>query len=439
MIDAPLGMTWSLDGWIIATGVLCAVACALPGNFLVLRRMSMMGDAISHAVLPGIAAAFLVTSSVASVPMFIGAAAVGVLTAFATEWLRRRGRVDEGASMGVVFTTLFALGLVLIVRGADHVDLDPGCVLYGAIEYTPLQKVSVLGVPVPRAAAVLAPIALANALFVAVFYKELALTSFDAAFAHAAGFRPSLMHYALMTIVAVTTVAAFESVGNVLVVAMLIVPPAAAHLLTDRLAAMIVLSTVIAAVSAAAGHVAAIAVPAAFGMGSTSTAGMMAVAAGGALVLAVVLGPQRGLVASRLRRRRLRHSMADDDVLVYLARARERGEPALAAAELGRRTGSRAALVRGALRRLAGRGAVEQRAGDWSLTERGSPRAGELLRSHRLWESYMVERAAVRPDHAHAPAELLEHVTDADLRRRLADETGRPTTDPQGKPIPPQG
>ena len=114
--DLSSAWLWQLDGWIIVAGVLCAVASSLVGNFLVLRRMSMLGDAVSHAVLPGLAVAFLISGSRQSVPMFIGAAIVGVLTAMLTQWIRNFGKVDEGASMGVVFTTLFAIGLIIIVR-----------------------------------------------------------------------------------------------------------------------------------------------------------------------------------------------------------------------------------------------------------------------------------------------------------------------------------
>jgi manganese/zinc/iron transport system permease protein len=135
-------MEWfSLDTWIVVVGVLAAVSCALLGNFLVLRQMSMMGDAISHAVLPGLAIAFLITQARTSWLMFLGAAVIGVLTAVFTQWISRFGKVDRGASMGIVFTTLFALGLLLIVQAADSVDLDPSCVLYGAIELTPLDVV----------------------------------------------------------------------------------------------------------------------------------------------------------------------------------------------------------------------------------------------------------------------------------------------------------
>lgn len=293
---------WTLDGWIVVAGVLCAAASAILGPFLVLRRMSMMGDAISHAVLPGLAVAFLITDSRASVPMFVGAAIVGILTAFFTEWVRGFGKVDEGASMGVVFTVLFALGLLLIVQAADSVDLDPSCVLYGAIEMTPLDTTTLLGFEVPRVVLTLGAVCLLNLLCVVLFFKELKLTSFDPALARAVGINPAVMHYLLMTLVAITAVASFESVGNILVVAMLVVPAAAAYLLTDRLGAMILLAVLIGAASAALGHVGAITLPAAIGYQSTSTAGMMAFTSGVILGVVGLFAPRYGLIA-RYRRR----------------------------------------------------------------------------------------------------------------------------------------
>ena len=188
-------MDWYIiDTWIVVVGILAAVACALPGNFLMLRKMSMMGDAISHAVLPGLAVAFFVTGTRASFTMFIGAAVLGVLTAVFTEWISRFGKVDQGASMGIVFTTLFALGLVLIVQAADHVDLDARCVLYGAIELVPLDVVwrtQFLGVAIelPRAVVALAPVCLVNVLFVVLFFKELRISSFDPELASTMGIK----------------------------------------------------------------------------------------------------------------------------------------------------------------------------------------------------------------------------------------------------------
>jgi manganese/zinc/iron transport system permease protein len=301
-------MTWyAIDTWIVVVGVLAAVSCALLGNFLVLRKMSMMGDAISHAVLPGLAIAFLVTGARASVTMFIGAAVVGVLTAVFTQWISKFGNVDRGASMGIVFTTLFALGLILIVQAADHVDLDPGCVLYGAIELTPLDVVWQpelfgLTLAVPRAAAVLAAVTLLNLFFIVLFFKELRISSFDPELATTMGINANLMHYLLMTLVAITTVAAFEAVGSIIVIAMLITPAAAAHLLTDRLASMIVMSVVLAILAAVLGHLSALVVPGWFGFAGTSTSGMMAVMSG--LIFTVVLfcAPRYGILVRHFRK-----------------------------------------------------------------------------------------------------------------------------------------
>lgn len=296
-------MNWfAFDTWIVVVGALCAVAAALPGTFLVLRGMSMMGDAISHAVLPGLAIAFLVTGSRASIGMFIGAAAVWILTAVFTHWISQSGRVDRGASMGIVFTTLFALGLLLIVRAADHVDLDPSCVLYGAIEMTPLDTVEWAGLALPRAALVLGGVLVLNLVLVVVFFKEFRISSFDPDLATTLGIRSGLMHYLLMTMVAVTTVAAFEAVGSIIVIAMLVTPAATAYLLTDRLAVMLALAAAIGAASSALGHWLALEAPPLLGFESTNTSGMMAVATGLFFLLAWLFAPRYGWLARRWRR-----------------------------------------------------------------------------------------------------------------------------------------
>jgi manganese/zinc/iron transport system permease protein len=299
-------MSWfALDTWIVVIGALAATACALLGNFLVLRKMSMMGDAISHAVLPGLAIAFLVTGARASLTMFIGAAIVGVLTAVFTQWISRFGKVDEGASMGIVFTTLFAVGLLLIVQAADYVDLDPGCVLYGAIELTPLDVVwrpefFGLTLEVPRAALVLSGVTLLIVGFGVVFFKELRISSFDPELATTMGINANVMHYLLMTLVAVTTVAAFEAVGSIIVIAMLIVPAATAHLLTDRLWLMVLLSVLLAIGAAVLGHLSALIVPGWCGFADTSTSGMMAGMAGLIFAIVLFLAPKYGVLARRL-------------------------------------------------------------------------------------------------------------------------------------------
>ncbi len=436
-----MNWNWQLDGWIVLAGMLCAVASAVLGNFLVLRRLSMLGDAVSHAILPGLAVAFFVSNSRSSLPMFLGAVVVGVLTALFTEWIRGVGRVDEGASMGVVFTSLFALGLVMIVQAADRVDLDAGCVLYGAIELTPLDCIPWLGFDIPRAVVVLGGVAILNVLFVVVFFKELKLSSFDPSLATSMGFSATAMHYALMVLVAITAVASFESVGNILVVAMFIVPPATAFLLTDRLELMIVLSAVIAAVGAFSGHVSAVVVPTWFGFQSTSTAGMMAVMVGVFFAVALLCAPRQGLVIKWIRNRQLSLRILCDDIVAYLYRRQERtaidGElTTVNATELARELFAGAWQLKSALLALHWRQELQRGATGYQLTERGQQHARELVRSHRLWEQYLVSEVSLDAARIHDKAELLEHFTDRRLRDQLDEAMDAPARDPHGAEIP---
>lgn len=283
--------------WIILTGVLAAGACALVGCFLVLRRMAMLGDAISHAVLPGIAIAFLLSGSRAPLPMLLGAGALGVLTTFAIETLHRRGRLQQDASIGVTFTWLFALGVILITLYAGQVDLDQECVLYGEIAYVPLDQWVTEGGAVlgPRAIWTLGTLFLLNLTFVVVGYKELKVTAFDPALATSLGISATLWHYLLMGMVSLTTVGAFESVGAILVVAMLVVPASTAYLLTERLSRMLVLAVLLGATSSVGGYLVA-------SWMNGSIAGAIAVVAGAQFVLALLFSPTRGVLARRFGR-----------------------------------------------------------------------------------------------------------------------------------------
>ena len=274
-------MNWTeSDTWIVITAILCAVASALPGSFLVLRKMSMMGDAISHAVLPGLALAYIITGSRASVGMFVGAILTGLVTALFTQWISKFGKVDRGASMGIVFTSLFAIGLILIVQAADHVDLDAGCVLYGAIELTPLDTIPVFGYEVPRAALTIGTVLLINIFLITLFFKEFRLSSFDENLCDTLGISSQAMHYLLMAIVALTTVACFESTGSIIVIAMLIAPPATALLITKRLLPLLIVASLFGALSAVGGHLLALSLPTVLNVGETTTSGMIAVCAG---------------------------------------------------------------------------------------------------------------------------------------------------------------
>jgi len=287
----------SNDLWIMLIGSLVSAACALVGCFLVLRKQAMMGDAISHSVLPGIVIAFLVTQSRAPIPMLLGAGALGLLTAFATNALERHGRLQADASIGVTFTWLFAVGVILISAFAGHVDLDAECVLYGEIASSPYDIWLIGDTDMgPRAVWMLGAITIANIIFVTLGYKQLKITSFDPEMAAALGINVTLWHYLLMGFVSFTTVGAFESVGAILVVAMLIVPPNTAYLLTDRLSRMLIYSVIIGILSAIGGYWLAWLI-------DGSIAGAIASVSGALFLLAALFSPTHGVIAGYLARR----------------------------------------------------------------------------------------------------------------------------------------
>ncbi len=284
---------------ILLVGSLVAASCSILGCFLVLRKMALLGDAISHAVLPGIVLAFLFTGSRSPLPMLIGAGALGLVTVVAVELLTRSRRLAEDASIGVVFPALFSIGVILISRYAGQIDLDLDCVLYGEIAYAPWDLWLVgqrsLG---PRALWINGCLLAAIAVFVGLLWKELKLSTFDPELAATLGFSPALLHYLLMGAVSVTVVGAFESVGAILVVALLVVPPATAYLLTDHLGRMIGAAVACGVASTLGGYAMARALDA-------SIAGSMATVAGLLFLLAFLFAPAHGIVPRSFRRRRL--------------------------------------------------------------------------------------------------------------------------------------
>ncbi|MGA0197004.1 MAG: metal ABC transporter permease [Schleiferiaceae bacterium] len=228
---------------IALTAIFTAISCAVLGAFLVLRKMTMVGDAISHAVLPGIAIAYLVSQSRASLPMFLGAALVGVFATVVIEILSKKWKVQSDASIGMTFTTLFALGVVLITYWSDKVDLDQECVLYGEIAFVPFNTWTLAGHS-------MGPIALWSSgillLLVLIYtfagYKGLLMSSFNEDYAAVLGIGVGAWNLSLMSMVSIATVISFESVGAILVVALLVAPAATAYLISQKLKTMILLA-----------------------------------------------------------------------------------------------------------------------------------------------------------------------------------------------------
>lgn len=242
--------------WIILCASLIAISCGLLGCYLVLRKMAMVGDAISHAVLPGIVLAYLFAGNKESIPMLIGAAVLGVLTTIIIELFYTKAKLQIDASIGITFTWLFAIGVILISLFADQVDLDQDCVLYGEIAYVPLDLLFTdgglnLG---PRTLWISGTLLLFILLFIIKGYRGLYITTFDEEFAKAIGIQALLWHYALMGTVSLTTVISFESVGAILVVALLIVPPSTAYLISTDLKKMLWLTALIGILSASGGY-----------------------------------------------------------------------------------------------------------------------------------------------------------------------------------------
>ncbi|WP_397544112.1 metal ABC transporter permease [Roseovarius salis] len=303
---APEFVQFSLTPILI--GSLAAIACALPGNFLVLRKQALIGDAISHVVLPGIVLAFLVTGMIAAIPMLLGAAAAAIAAVILIEAIKRLGRIEPGAAMGVTFTFLFAVG-VLILEQTDtsSVHIDVQHALMGNLESLIWFKAEGWHSLVDPAALAALPdelkrLAVVTALVAAMtwlFWRPLAIATFDEDFARGLGLPVGLIGFGLVVVAAVAAVAAFDAVGSIIVIAMFICPPAAARLMTDRLGVQVAWSVAFATLSAVLGYVLAGYGPLWLGgRDAVSAAGMTATVSGAILWLACLVGPRRARVGA---------------------------------------------------------------------------------------------------------------------------------------------
>jgi len=319
----------NVDLIIITIGALVGVAASLLGTFLVLRGSSLYSDAISHSILLGIVLVYLISGEVNSPYQVVGAALAGVATVYLSELLGATRRVKQDAATGLVFPALFALAVLLLNLYARDVHLDEHAVLLGELAFAWLDVVPLGPYEVPRSLLTMGIIALINALFVTLFYKELKLAVFDEGLAHALGLKPRLLFYVLLFLTSVTAVGAFDAVGAILFIAFVIVPPAAAYLLTDRLWLVLLGGAALAVVASVAGFHAAMWL-------DVSIGGMMATVCGGLLLLAFLLGPRYGVIARLLRFQRQRTQAHVLMLLVHLynheheaAAEEESGPPAL--------------------------------------------------------------------------------------------------------------
>ncbi len=353
---------------------LVAAACAIPGVFLVLRRVALMSDAISHTVLFGIVIGFIVLRDIQNPILIVFAAGAGVLTVSLTELLLKTRRVHEDAAIGLVFPALFSIAVIIITQNFGDIHLDVDAVLLGELAFAPFNRVDILGASLPRGVVIMVIILAINLVLLAVFYKELKLATFDAGLAAALGFAPALIHYGLMTSVSVTVVGAFDHVGSILVIALMIAPPAAAYLLTDKLGRMLLYSVMIAVAAAIGGYWMARAL-------NVNISGAMASIVGLLFLAALLFAPERGLIAKSIQRMRRGERFAVEMLLVHLTRhentpdeARENSLPHLIEELNWHPQAARMTVIR-----AASQGWIEQETDRLNLTTKGRARGLTLL------------------------------------------------------------
>jgi ABC-type Mn2+/Zn2+ transport system permease subunit len=409
-----------MHGWAIATAAVVSAGCAVVGSLLVVRRLSLLGDAISHAVLPGIVVAVLLGGRPGDLSVLVGATVAALVTVGLTRFFQQQGGLAEDAGTGVAFTTLFAIGVLLVTISGSRIDLDPGCILYGILELVPFDTIPLAGWELPRAFVSAAAVLVVVSLGLMSTWRWQVFTAFDADAARAAGVPTTAVTVGLLAGVSLATVAGFEAVGAILVVAMLVVPAAAAERLALRLHHVLGLAVLLAMTGAVVGYLAA-------WHFNTSAAGMMAVVLGLEYVVAILIAPQDGLLAQGMTRLGYAWRVRCEDRLAALWRAEEAGLSSAAAATDGL-----------ALRWLRVQGRVRPEAAGYRLTPQGRTEAELIVRSHRLWETWLGRHADLPVDHLHPPAEWIEHHLGARLRRQIEADLGRDTRDPHGSAIPPE-
>ncbi|MFT5878083.1 MAG: manganese/zinc/iron transport system permease protein [Salibacteraceae bacterium] len=299
---------------------LVAIACALPGTFLVLRKMAMISDAISHAILPGIVLGFFITHDLNSPVLILLAALTGVITVVLVEFIQKTGLVKEDTAIGLVFPALFSIGVILIAKNANDVHLDMDAVLLGELAFAPFDRLLIEGMDMgPKSLWVIGSILSISLVLLLLFFKELKLSTFDKGLATTLGFSPIILHYGLMTVSSVTIVGAFDAVGAVLVVALIIAPAATAYMLTDDLKKMLLLSSLFGVFSAIAGYWMANRMDA-------SIAGSMTTVLGVLFLFVYLFAPKQGVFSGFFRERRQRLEVSLLVFLLHLQNHKEEEE-----------------------------------------------------------------------------------------------------------------
>lgn len=300
--------------------MLVAIACAIPGTFLVLRKMAMISDAISHSILPGIVLGFFMTHDLNSPILILLAAFSGVITVFLVEFIQKTGLVKKDTAIGLVFPALFSIGVILIAKNANDVHLDIDAVLLGELAFAPFDRLLFNDIDLgPKSLWVIGTILMITITLLIMFFKELKLSTFDKGLAATLGFSPILIHYGLMTVSSITVVGAFDAVGAILVVALMIAPAASAYLLTNDLKKMLLLSCTFGVFAAISGYWLA-------NLLDGSIAGSMTTMLGVIFLMVYFFAPNKGLISVMFRQKRQRKEVSLLTFLLHLQNHSEERE-----------------------------------------------------------------------------------------------------------------
>jgi len=381
-----------------------------------LRRMSLIGDALAHAVLPGVVVSFMVAGK-SEIALFIGAVVSGIVTVLLIGFVNRNSKIKEDTSIGIIFTGAFALG-ILLVSQLKQVHIDLSSYLFG----------DVLGVSTGDITLSLI-IMVVIILCILLFYKQLLLTSFDPTMALTIGISTTIVHYMLMTLLSMSIVAGLQSVGVILIIAMLLTPPATAYLLSNNLKKILFLSPMFGTISAVAGlylsyH---------FNFASGASIVLVAVAL---FLLAFLFSPKEGVVTRLFRRRAATKLVLIEDVIKLSFRFAEETDKTGLTDRIANELGISNSRVESAIRILINKGLMQKTNGSFLLTEEGRKYATRLIRTHRLWETYITREKVTDMEHVHPEAEKVEHVLTEDMVNELDEELGYPEKDPHGSDIP---
>ncbi|MGB0864815.1 MAG: iron chelate uptake ABC transporter family permease subunit, partial [Saprospiraceae bacterium] len=406
---------WAIRALIASSMV--GIMCGVLGVFIVLRNMSLIGDALSHAILPGVVFGFVV-AGYSLIGFFAGAVIAGLIAAVIITWIQQNVKTKNDAAIGIVFTAMFSIGVMKIsqISRDDGVHLDLKDFLFG----------NVLGVS-NEDLYLTAFVTIYVLVSVIVFYRYLFATTFQSVIAETMGISVQTVHYYLMLLLSFAVVASLKTVGVILVVAMLITPAATALLLTDKLQRVILIAGLIGLFSAILGLILAIVL-------ETTPGPAMAVTATGFYLLAVFFAPQRGLIFKMRNKRQIRQKVELEDTLKQAFKYQERKE--LNLKKLSKRLHFSELKTKNYLKKLGKKGLINYHHPTIVVTGKGIKQASKLVRAHRLWETYLVETVGLTDEQIHEDAEHYEHILTDELIDEMEHHLGYPKVDPHGSPIP---